>query len=127
MIPTSQRPVSLTVAAAVVALEAFAAVAAGVGFLVAALTGEPADRGTAVTLAVLLLVLGAGLALVARGLFRSRPPAQTPAYLAQFFTLVVAYYQRHTLLAVTVALAVMAVLVLAALSAPASRAALRRE
>jgi hypothetical protein len=119
-------PTSLRVAAGVIGLEALAAVGAGVGFLVLALTGKPADRATAVTLAVLLAVLGVGLALVTRGLLRCRPPAQTPAYLAQFFTLIVAYYQRHTLVAVTVALVLVAVLAVAALSAPDSRTALRR-
>jgi hypothetical protein len=120
-------PMPLRVAAGVIGLEALAAVAAGVGFLVLAMTGKPADRGTAVTLAVLLVVLGAGLGLVTRGLLRCRPPAQTPAYLAQFFTLIVAYYQRHTLVAVTVALVVAALVAVAALSAPESRVALRRQ
>jgi hypothetical protein len=119
-------PMSLQAGAVVVGLEALAAVVSGVGFLVAAVTGSPADRPTAVTLAVLLVVLGGGLAAVSRGLWRRRPAAQTPAYLAQFFTLVVAYYQRHTLVAVTVALAVVAVVAIAALSAPDSRDALRR-
>lgn len=119
-------PTPLRVAAGVVALEGLAAVVAGVGFLVAALSGKPADRGTAVTLAVLLVILGAGLLAAARGLWRCRPVSQTPSYLAQFFTLVVAYYQRHTLVAVTVVLAALAVVAVAALSAPESRAALRR-
>jgi len=120
-------PMSLRVAAGVLGLEALAAVAAGIGFLVLALTGKPADRGTAVTLAVLLGILGAGLGLVTRGLVRCRPAAQTPAYLAQFFTVIVAYYQRHTLVAVTVVLVVVAVVAVAALSAPDSRTALRRD
>lgn len=119
-------PTSLRAAAVVVGLEALAAAVSGAGFLVAAVTGTPSDRPTAVTLAVLLVVLGGGLGVVTRGLWRRRPAAQTPAYLAQFFTLVVAYYQRHTLVAVTVALAVVAVVAIAALCAPDSRAALRR-
>ena len=123
--PTS-APRPLRVAAALVALEGAAAVVAGVGFGVAAVTAHPADRPTAITLALVLLVLGAGLLLVARGLQRARPAAQTPAYLAQFFTLVVAYYQRHTLVAVTVVLVVVALGTVAALAAPDSRAALRR-
>src|SRR5437763_13268008 len=119
-------PVSLRVAAALVAIEGVAGAAAAVGFAVAAVTGHPADRATALTLAALLAVLAAGLVLVARGLLRGRPAAATPAYLAQFFTLIVAYYQRHTLLVVTVALAVVAVATVVALAAPASRVALRR-
>ena len=117
----------LRAAAGVVGLESVASGVAGLAFLAAALVGKPADRPTAVTLGVLLLVLGAGLGAVARGLLRSRPAAQTPAYLAQFFTLVIAYYQRHTLVAVTVVLALVAVVALAALSAPETRAALRRD
>ena len=119
-------PVSLRAAAALVGLEGVAAIAAAVGFAVAALTGHPADRATALTLAAVLLVLGAGLLAVARGLLRARPAAATPAYVAQFFTLIIAYYQRHTLVAVTVALAVVAVATVAALAAPASRQALSR-
>lgn len=119
-------PVSLRAAAALVGLEAVAAIAAAVGFAVAALTGHPADRATALTLAAVLLVLGAGLLAVARGLLRARPAAATPAYVAQFFTLIVAYYQRHTLVLVTVALAVVALATVVALAAPASRQALTR-
>jgi len=119
-------PVSLRAAAALVGLEGVAAIAAAVGFAVAALTGHPADRATALTLAAVLLVLGAGLLAVARGLLRARPAAATPAYVAQFFTLIIAYYQRHTLVAVTVALTVVAVATVAALAAPASRQALTR-
>ncbi|HET6909255.1 MAG TPA: hypothetical protein VFH54_07960 [Mycobacteriales bacterium] len=117
----------LLVAAALVGLEGAAAAVAGVGFLVAAVAGKPADRPTAITLAVLLVIVGAGVLAVARGLVRRRPVAQTPSYLVQFFTLVVAYYQRHTLIGVTVALAVVAVAALAALTAPSTRAALRRD
>jgi len=109
-----------------VGLEGAAAIAAAIGFAVAALTGHPADRATALTLAAVLLVLGAGLLAVARGLLRARPAAATPAYVAQFFTLIIAYYQRHTLVAVTVALTVVAVATVAALAAPASRQALTR-
>src|SRR5438270_4445211 len=119
-------PRSLVTAAALVGLEGTAAVIAGIGFGVAAVTGHPADRATALTLAAVLLVLGLGLLLVARGLSRQRPAAATPAYLAQFFALIVAYYQRHTLVAVTVALAIVGIATVVALAAPASRAVLRR-
>jgi len=119
------RPLRL--AAAVVGLEAAAAFASGVGFLVAVFSGKPADRPTAVTLAVLLMVVGVGLGLVARGLLLARPAAQTPAYLAQFFTLVISYYQRHTLLPVAIVLAAAAVVCVAGLAAPSSREALRRK
>ena len=126
--PTPMRPAptALRAAAVLVALEGAAATFAAVGFGIAALAGHPSDRATALTLAAVLLVLGLGLLLVARGLARQRPAAGTPAYLAQFFTLVVAYYQRHTLVAVTVVLGVVAIATVVALAAPDSRAALRR-
>lgn len=117
---------TLRVAAGLVAAEGAAGALAGIGFAVAALAAHPADRATTLTLAGVLLVLGAGVLLVARGLLRRRPAASTPAYLTQFFTLVVAWYQRHTLLAVTVVLAVVAVATVVALAAPSSRDALRR-
>lgn len=123
---TTPTPVPLRVASALVGLEGLAAVAAAVGFAVAALAGHPSDRATALTLAAVLVILGAGLVAVARGLARQRPAAATPAYLAQFFALIVAYYQRHTLLAVTIGVGLVAVATVAALAAPASRAALRR-
>jgi hypothetical protein len=126
MTADDHAPVSLRAAAGLVAAEGVTGAAAAVGFAVAAVTGHPADRATALTLAALLLVLAAGLVVIARGLIRRRPAAATPAYLAQFFTLVVAYYQRHTLVVVTVALGLVAVAVVGTLAAPASRAALRR-
>ena len=122
--PPTPRP--LLAAAALVGLEGAAATVAAVGFGAAALTGHPSDRATALTLAVLLLVLGLGLLLVARGLARQRPAAATPAYLAQFFALIVAYYQRHTLIAVTIGVGVVAIATVVALAAPDSRDALRR-
>lgn len=123
--PSTPRP--LVAAAALVGLEGAAAAVSGIGFGVAALTGHPSDRATALTLAAVLLVLGLGLLLVARGLLRQRPAAATPAYLAQFFALIVAYYQRHTLIAVTIGLGLVAIASVVALAAPASRAALRRD
>ena len=122
--PRPPRP--LAAAAALVGVEALGCLAAGIGFLIAVGVGKPADRGVAATLAGLLLVFGAGLVLDARGLWRSRPAAQTPAYLAQFFALVVAWYQRHTLPALTAVAVVLAVAVVAALSAREARDALRR-
>jgi len=119
-------PRALAVAAGLVGVEALACLAAGVGFLVAVGVGKPADRGVAATLAALLVVFGVGLAMDARGLWRARPPAQTPAYLAQFFALVVAWYQRHTLPVVTALVVVLVVAVIAALSAREARDALRR-
>ena len=104
-------------AAVVVGVEGAACVAAGIGFVIAALVGHPHDRGTAVLLGVLLGIYGSGVVLVGRGLDRERSWARTPAFLVQFFALVVAWYQRDTLPAVT---AVLAVVALAAITALAS-------
>ena len=127
--PMSDEPSTpgpLRAAAALVALEGAAAAIAAVGFAIAALVGHPSDRATALTLAAVLLVLGLGLLGVARGLARQRPAAATPAYLAQFFALIVAYYQRHTLVAVTVVVGLVALATIVALATPQARAALRR-
>ena len=97
------------VAAGLVGLEAVATVVTGLAFVVAALVGHPSDRGVAVFMGALLACYGAGVGLAARGIARGRAWARTPALLVQFFGLVVAWYQRHTLPAVTVAVAVVAV------------------
>jgi len=103
-------------AAALVALEGAAGVAAGAGFALTALVGHPDDRGTAVLLGVLLMLYGVGMLLVARGVFRARRWARTPAYLIQFFALIVAWNQRHSLPAVAAAVGVVALAAVAALS-----------
>jgi carbon starvation protein CstA len=116
----------LTAAATLLGLESAAAASAGVALLVASIVGRPSDRAVALTLAAFLVLLAAGVAVVALGLWRSRPAAQTPAYLAQFFAGVVAYYQRHTLPAVTIVILVAVVVAVAALSSRETREALSR-
>jgi hypothetical protein len=111
-------------AAVAVALEAAGAVVAGVVFTVAALVGHPSDRGTAVVLGLLLALYGAAIAAVARGIDRGRRWARTPAFLTQFFALVVAWYNRHSLpavMAIVGAVAVVAVVALARAQSSASR------
>jgi hypothetical protein len=109
-------------AAGLVALEGAAAAATGVGFAVAAIVGHPSDRATTVALGVLLILYGAGVLLVARGVWRNRGWARTPALLVQFFGLVVAWYQRDTLVGVTVVLGLVSVGALLALAAVAREA-----
>ena len=104
------------VAAAVLGVEGVGGVVAGLGFVIAALVGHPHDRGTAVLLGVLLTVYGAAVVSVARGVGRHRPWARTPAFLVQFFALVVVWYERETLPAITAALAVIAVTAIVALA-----------
>ena len=103
-------------AALVVGAEGAAAFSAGVGFVVAAIVGSPHDRQTAVVLGVLLVLFGAGLLAMARSLRRGSYWPRTPSYLAQFFGLIVAWYQRSTLPAVSIVLLVVCVAALVALS-----------
>jgi hypothetical protein len=109
------RPRARLAAAALVGLEGLAAVVAGAGFVVAALVGDPSDRGDAVVLGILLAVLGAGIGLVARGLLQAARWAAAPALLTQFFALVVAWNQRDSSIAAVAA--VTGVVALAALAA----------
>jgi hypothetical protein len=111
-----------TAAVGVVAAEGAAGVVAGLAFVVAALVGHPHDQATAVVLGVLLVIFGAGLLALARSLRLGRHWPRTPSYLAQFFGLVVAWYQRTTLPAVSVVLLVVCVgAVLALAQSSASR------
>jgi hypothetical protein len=110
-----------TAAVVVLGVEAVAAAASGVGFGIAALVGHPHDRGTALFLAGLLVLFGVALAALARGIGRERHWPRTPAYLAQFFGLVVAWYQRTTLPAVSIAVAVVCVIAVVTLTRATSR------
>jgi hypothetical protein len=106
---------SLRFAAGLVWLEGGSGVVAGVGFVLAALTGHPSDRGVAVGLGVLLSFYGAAVVFVGFGVWRGGRWARTPAYLVQFFGLVVAWYQRSSLPAVAITLGVVSVATIAAL------------
>lgn len=117
-------PRSLLAAAALVALEAVSLGTWGLIEVIRALTGHPHDRGTAVLLGVLLLVYGLGVLWTARGLRLARRWSQTPAYLVQFLSIVIAIGQVHTLPGVAVPLMGVAVAALVAVSWPSSRSAL---
>jgi hypothetical protein len=107
---------SEAVGPAFVGVEGAAGVVTGVVFVVASLLGSPHDRATAVVLGVLLVIFGAGLLTLARALWRGSHWPRTPSYLAQFFGLVVAWYQRSTLPAVSVVLLVVCVGAMVALT-----------
>jgi len=96
-------------AASIVAVEGVGAIAAGFGFTIAALVGHPHDRGTAIFLGVLLATYGAAIVAVARGIDRGRRWARTPAFLTQFFALVVVWYNRDSLPVVTAVIGVIAI------------------
>ena len=103
------------IAAAIVALEAVAAVVAGLGYAIAAIVGHPSDRGTGIFLGLLLTAYGAAIVAVARGIDRGRRWARTPAFLTQFFALVVVYYNYDNLPAVTAVIAIVAIAAIVAL------------
>jgi hypothetical protein len=109
-------PRARAAAAGLVAFEGLAAVVAGAGFVVAALVGHPNDRPTTIVLGCLLALYGAGVLTIARGVLRSRDWSRTPAFLVQFFGLVVAWYQRGTLPALTVVLGLICVAAVVALA-----------
>src|SRR4051794_21314121 len=92
---TTDAPRGRLIAAGALAVEGAAGIAAGVGFALGAWIGHPSDRSDTLVLAVLLLLCGTGIAAVARGVWRERGWARTPAYLIQFFVLVAAWNLRE--------------------------------
>jgi hypothetical protein len=85
-------PRVLLIAAVVVALQAVAGLAYGVYLMLAGVLWHPISVGRAEGAGVIVLVMGAGLALVAFGLTRSRRWARTPAAMVQTFGLWASYY-----------------------------------
>lgn len=82
------RPLTLLIAAAVVALEGLIALGLGVFVGVESLTGQPDDLTSAMAEAVFGLLIGAGLLWVAwGGLFRMERWGRAPAVLTQIFML----------------------------------------
>ena len=119
-----ERPRTLTITAALVAVQGLAAVAWGVVEIVRALNGHPHDKNTAVLLGVLVLVLAAGVLAAAVGLLRMRRWAQAPTYLVQFFSIVVGMGQLTKLPLMMVPLLVVGVATLVFVSLQPSRDAL---
>ncbi|MFC9913851.1 hypothetical protein [Streptomyces sp. NPDC127197] len=87
----SPRPVRLTAAAALTALEGLALVVGGAWVAVLGLTGHPDDRQQAVTGGVTLIVLALLPLLAARGLLGRRSWSRGPALITQIIALPVAY------------------------------------
>jgi len=116
----TSRPASLTIAVALVGLEALVLTVVAVLDL-ADLSGDQVTMGT--TAAVFLLLYAAALALCGYGLLRLVSWARSPVVLTQLIQLGLAWDSRHNP-AVAVPLALVALAVLAAILAPASLAAL---
>ncbi|MGR6914815.1 hypothetical protein ACU635_11265 [[Actinomadura] parvosata] len=82
------RPLTLLIAAAVVALEGLVALGLGVYVAVQTLTGKPDDLTSALAEAVFGLLIGAGLLWVAwGGLFKMERWGRSPGVLTQIFML----------------------------------------
>ncbi|MET9090123.1 hypothetical protein ABZX77_51175 [Streptomyces sp. NPDC004237] len=85
------RPPRLTYAAALVGLEGLALLAGGVWLAVLGVTGDPDDRGQAITGGLTLVVLALLPLLAARGLLRRKSWSRGPAVITQIMALPVAY------------------------------------
>ncbi|MET7450946.1 hypothetical protein ABZT03_03425 [Streptomyces sp. NPDC005574] len=124
---TGPRPTRLTAAAALAALEGLALVVGGAWILVEGLTGEPDDRGSAVTGGITLIVLALLPLLAARGLLGRRGWSRGPAVITQLVALLVAYdlLQADSMaIPAGIVLAVVAVVALVLLVNPATTRAL---
>ncbi|WP_053744551.1 hypothetical protein [Streptomyces sp. NRRL WC-3618] len=88
---TGPRPLRLTAAAVLAALEGLALVVGGAFILVRGMTGDPDDRQQAVTGGVTLIVLALLPLLAARGLLGRRGWSRGPAVITQIMALPVAF------------------------------------
>ncbi|MEW2121808.1 hypothetical protein AB0945_43165 [Streptomyces sp. NPDC005474] len=88
---TGPRPLRLTAAAVLAALEGLALVVGGAFILVRGVTGDPDDRQQAVTGGVTLIVLALLPLLAARGLLGRRGWSRGPAVITQIMALPVAF------------------------------------
>jgi hypothetical protein len=120
----STRPVTLSAAAAIEALEGVVLLAVGVYVGVEAVAGSPDDLASAVVLALSAVATGAGIVAVGRGLWKARRWGRAPALLTQIFAVIAAVSmiqsRRQVLGAVLIALAVAGAATL--LSPPSTRA-----
>jgi hypothetical protein len=124
----STRPITLSAAAAVEALEGIALVAVGLYVGVEAVAGSPNDLTSAVVLALMAIAAGVGIVAVGRGLWQTRRWGRAPALLTQIFAVIAAISMiQSRRQAVGVVLIVLAVAGAAALLSPPSTRALDEE
>jgi hypothetical protein len=121
------RPVRLTAAAALAALEGLALVAGGAWMLVEGFVGDPDDRRSAVTGGITLIVLALLPLIAARGLLGRRGWSRGPAVVTQIMALPVAYnllQADSVAIPAGIALAAVAIAALVLLVNPATTQAL---
>jgi hypothetical protein len=118
------RPVTLTTAAAIEALEGLVLLAIGLYVGVEAVAGRPDDLAGAIVLALMAVGAGLGIIAVGRGLWQRRRWGRAPALLTQIFALIAAISliqgRRQAVGGVLVAVAVAGAATL--LSPPSTRA-----
>jgi hypothetical protein len=120
----STRPVTLTTAAAIEALEGAALTVVGLYVGIEAIAGSPNDLASAVVLALMAVAAGVAIVAVGRGLWKARYLEAAPALLTQIFALIAGISmiqsRRQVLGIVVIALAVAAAATL--MSPPSARA-----
>ncbi|MEU4835355.1 hypothetical protein [Streptosporangium sp. NPDC023615] len=84
------RPMTLTVAAAVLAVEGVTAVILGGYAGVETVIGRPADVMSSIAVAAFAVIMGAALLWVALGMLRTERWTRSPGVLAQIFAIPVA-------------------------------------
>jgi hypothetical protein len=120
----STRPITLSAAAAIEAVEGAAVLAVGLFVGIEAIIGSPNDLASAVVLALMAVAAGIGIIAVGRGLWQTRRWARAPALLTQIFAVIAAISmiqsKRQAVGVVLIALALAGAATL--LSPPSTRA-----
>ena len=120
----STRPITLSAAAAIEAVEGAAVLAVGLFVGIEAIIGSPNDLASAVVLALMTVAAGIGIVAVGRGLWQARRWARAPALLTQIFAVIAAISmiqsRRQVVGVVLIALAIAGAATL--LSPPSTRA-----
>src|SRR5690349_7100089 len=86
----SNRPVTLTAAAVVLAVEGLVAIALGGYAAVETIIGSPADVSSSIAVSAFGVIVGAGMLWVARGLLQVARWSRAPGVVTQIFALPVA-------------------------------------
>jgi hypothetical protein len=120
----STRPITLSAAAAIEAVEGAAVLAVGLFVGIEAIIGSPNDLASALVLALMAIAAGIGIIAVGRGLWQTRRWARAPALLTQIFAVIAAISmiqsRRQAVGVVLIALALAGAATL--LSPPSTRA-----